>query len=174
MTKPVNIPESKMKRPSGKKSILESDPDFWAELTTFIAGAPDDHESLTLAASAVDFKRVRSRAEWLDICDQYPEVPLPYSDRKAMKSSAAKLRGVFALAAIRRILEISKAPKTLLADLDAFFQMPKPPSSRKRGRAQKAMIENPGASYAEVQAVSGYNKSEISRDLDKRNLFREA
>jgi uncharacterized protein YerC len=168
------------KNADGKDSIWRAQPDIAIQAARFgnkfpsrpTLGAGDqeldpDHDPrahLYQLTVAQFFKDVCTIDEWHSYAETYPDQVIG-ADQNIQKSNPnVTTRAYYLREALPKLLELTKAPSAMAADLCAILTILVPDGAESRSKVQRAILDDPTASLQQIADRTGASPGQISKD----------
>jgi len=175
------------KNEDGKDSVRCAEPELTAQLARYacMTGYRFQSESefpirnsngavenrAMLVATGTHIRDARTLSDWVSFSEAYPEKAMDPSEFGEHDNPNADVRAFCLQQAVTRLLEIVDAPATMAADLKTLLDRYVPKGAESRGRVQRAILEDPGASLQQIAVRAEASAGQISKDGKAGLLF---
>lgn len=145
----------------GWNDYLSDNVDMFVARAKFQGSFAKEPERLAALTDAEEISDALSLEHWAFDAERYPQTPLVADKLTRFDNGDVPVRAYCLLKALDSLLKIANAPEAMIQDLNRFLSDFAPKGAEKYAAAQRALIENPDMTVAQIAKISGLNRSTL-------------
>lgn len=150
---------------AGKEASLRDDPEIWEARALLYGQYHADPDRFSELVCAAFYRGAPNNADWRAIARMYPEQSLEPSEHSTDEERYNESARAFVLReAVLRLLELNRAPRAMVADLDLFLGKHVVNVAEQRAFVQALALALPGASWPDICALANADYSQAMKD----------